>query len=104
MKSVPAANTKSAPMTESTAAGKPKAQYVVDGLISAKRRLAVLVSVVPDTKRCQCYSQSIDEDDAPMKYMKGTRPATDATMKLQIKPETFWGKRRTTVRIGVRPS
>ena len=50
-KSVPEANTKSAPKTEKTAAGKPNAQYVEWGLITAKRRLATAVRAVPLTVR-----------------------------------------------------
>ena len=47
----PAADTKSAPNTEMIAAGKPKAQYVDDVLIRAKRRLAAPVRMVPKTGR-----------------------------------------------------
>ena len=49
MKSVPAANTKSAPKTEKMAAGKPKAQYGALGSISAKKTLAKEVKSVPTT-------------------------------------------------------
>ena len=46
-KSVPVANTKSAPKTEMMAAGKPKAQKGADGSMTAKRRLASPVKSVP---------------------------------------------------------
>lgn len=46
-KSVPAANTKSAPKTARTVAGKPKAQYGAAGSITAKSRFATAVNVVP---------------------------------------------------------
>lgn len=48
-KSVPAANTKSAPKTARIVAGKPKAQYGAAGSITAKSRLATPVNVVPIT-------------------------------------------------------
>jgi hypothetical protein len=44
---VPVENTKSAPQTLSTAAGKPKAQYDAPVLISAKRSVAHAVQSVP---------------------------------------------------------
>ena len=53
MKSVPAANTKSAPKTEKMAAGKPKAQYGALGSISAKKTLAKEVKSVPTTVRAR---------------------------------------------------
>lgn len=51
MKSVPAANTKSAPTTAMIAAGKPKAQYTALGRITANRRHAADEHNVPVTSR-----------------------------------------------------
>ncbi len=51
MKSVPVANTKSAPKTVTIAAGKPNAQYGAAGSMSAKRRFEVAVRTVPMTVR-----------------------------------------------------
>ena len=51
VKSVPVANTKSAPNTVRIAAGKPKAQYGAAGLISARRRPATAVDTHPNADR-----------------------------------------------------
>ena len=45
----PVAYTKSAPMTATVVAGKPKAQYGAEGLMSANKRHAVVEPRVPVT-------------------------------------------------------
>lgn len=44
---VPEVNMRSTPNTERTIEGKPKAQYVTFGFITAKRRQAIAVPSVP---------------------------------------------------------
>ena len=101
--SVPAAKTKSAPNTDRIAEGNPNAQYGAESLMTANRRFATAVRLLPATmKRCQVTCRRHGERAVPMRNTTSTRPTKSATMRLHIRPVTNIGSNRTIVRTGVR--
>jgi hypothetical protein len=105
---VPAAKTKSAPITEQTAAGKPNAQYTDDVLIKANRRQAELVRSVPAATSNFLHQLKSGapwcKPDKPMRMTSDTRPTTNAIMKLQMMPVINIGNNLTIVRTGESPT
>lgn len=103
MKSVPAANTKSAPNTERMDAGNPYAQYTAVGSMMAKRRVAREVHIHPKTETANVKSSVCDSIncDIPRRMATSSLPITNAIMALHESPVKIIGTIRSIVRTGL---
>ena len=91
-------------MTEIQVPTKAYAQYVVEGMITAKRRQAVVVPTAPAAVRGMVnIFSSIRKltNKAPKIHTSGMWAAMKPTIKLQTIPATNIGMSRMAVSIGV---